>query len=373
VTLRVVHVIKSLGLGGAERLLVDGAAVAPSLGMRHEVVSFLPWKDALLEDLRAVGAEVTVLPRSNNVGILAAADVLARHLRTRRADVVHGHLPIACVVSRLAARLAGIPCVTTGHNVFERYHPATRALELVTWPLQQAVVACSAEVKASMDRWVPSSSSRRPPVFVVPNGIAPARFVVDVEVGRAARRGAGIDEDAFVVGTVAVHRTQKSLDRWLRVADRVRAKVPGARFLLVGDGPLRASLEQQARDMGLGDAVVFPGLQRDPAPWLAAMDVWLSTSTFEGMPLALLEALAARRAVVATAVGGVPEVIDDGRQGRLLPPGDEDGLVAAVCALADDADSRRRLGDAGAALVDDRFGMERMQRALRDVYGVACR
>jgi glycosyltransferase involved in cell wall biosynthesis len=372
VSLRVVHVIKSLGLGGAERLLVDGAAIAPSLGMRHEVVSFLPWKDALIGDLRAAGADVTVLPRSNNAAIVAAADVLARHLRQRRADVVHGHLPIACVVARVAARLAGIPCVTTGHNVLERYHPATRALEIATWPLQRAVVACSAEVKASMDRWVPSSS-RRPPVFVVPNGIAQARFVVDADVGRATRRGVGIDDDAIVVGTVAVHRTQKSLDRWLRVAARVRAQIPRARFLLVGDGPLRASLEQQARDMDLGDAVVFPGLQREPAPWLAAMDVWLSTSTFEGLPLALLEALAARRAVVATAVGGVPEVIEDGQHGRLLPPDDEDGLVAAVVALADDRETRRRLGHAGAVLVEERFGMERMQRALRDVYGVACR
>ena len=166
-----------------------------------------------------------------------------------------------------------------------------------------------------------------------------------------------------------MHRAQKSLDRWLRVAVRVREAIPGARFVVVGDGPLRAQLEQQAHALGLGDAVVFPGLQRDPAPWLAAMDVWLSTSTFEGLPLALLEAMAARRPVVATAVGGVPEVIVDAENGRLLHADDEEGLARAVVDLADArAPRRQRMIEAAVRTVDERYGIERMQRALLDVY-----
>jgi glycosyltransferase involved in cell wall biosynthesis len=367
-TLRVVHVIKSLGLGGAERLLVDGAVVAPRLGMRHEVVSFLPHKTALVEDLRVAGAPVTILPRKTSAQVVASAGALARHLRVVRAEVVHAHLPVACVVARIAARLAGVPCVTTEHNVLERYHPVTRALALSTWSLQRAVVACSAEVKASVERFVPAGPAATP-VVVVPNGIAPARFVVPPDAARAIRASCAIAEDAFVVGTVAVHRAQKSLDRWLRVAAAVRKELPGARFLVVGDGPLRASLQEQAQSLGIGDAVVFAGLQRDPAPWLAAMDVWLSTSTFEGLPLALLEALAARRPVVATAVGGVPEVVVDGDNGRLLRADDEAGLARAVLQFArlSPAD-RKRLTDAGARVVDERFGIERMQRALLDVY-----
>jgi glycosyltransferase involved in cell wall biosynthesis len=368
VTLRVVHVIKSLGLGGAERLLVDGAAIAPRLGMRHEVVSFLPHKTVLVDDLRAVGAQVAVLPRTSSAAIVASVADLARHLRVVRADVVHAHLPIACVVARLACRLAGIPCVTTEHNVLERYHPVTRALALSTWPLQRAVVACSAEVKASIARFVPVSRGA-PRVVVVPNGIAAGRFVVAAGDVRAIRVACGIPGDAFVVGTVAVHRVQKSLDRWLRVAAAVRRAVPQARFLLVGDGPLRGTLQEQARTLGIADAVVFPGLQRDPAPWLAAMDVWLSTSTFEGLPLALLEAMAARCPVVATAVGGVPEVVVDGEHGRLLRADDEEGLARAVVDLARAPRAHReRMVDAGARVVEERFGIERMQRSLLDVY-----
>jgi glycosyltransferase involved in cell wall biosynthesis len=371
VTLRVVHVIKSLGLGGAERLLVDGAAVAPQLGMRHDVVSFLPWKTALVAELRAAGAGVTILPRHSSAAIVASAATLARHLRVVRADIVHAHLPVACVVARLACQLAGVPCVTTEHNVLERYHPATRALALSTWPLQRAVVACSAEVKASIERFVPPGRPA-PPVVVVANGIAPARFVVGNDAARTIRASCGISDDAFVVGTVAVHRAQKSLDRWLRVAAAVRASLPQARFVVVGDGPLRAALQQQAQALGLGDVVVFPGLQRDPAPWLAAMDVWLSTSTFEGLPLALLEAMAARRPVVATAVGGVPEVVVDGDNGRLLRVDDEVGLAQAVIDLARAPHAaRRRMTENAAGVVDERFGIERMQRALLAVYRTA--
>lgn len=365
-TLRVVHVIKSLGLGGAERLLVDGARVAPSVGMRHEVVSFLPWKDALIPALEEVGAPVTVIPRRSSAAILASSGALARHLRRSGADVVHAHLPIACTVARLASRLAGVPCVTTEHNVIERYHPMTRALALATWPLQRAVVACSDEVKASIERHMPHG----PPVTVVKNGIAPERFVVHADAAGGVRAAQGIAGDAFVVGTVAVHRTQKALDVWLRVAAAVHREIPSARFLVVGDGPLRAALERQTAELGLLDVVHFPGLQKDPVPWLAAMDVWLSTSVFEGLPLALLEAMAARRAVVATAVGGVPEVIRDGENGRLLRAHDEAGLVDAVLGLARaPATTREKLGEAAAATVASRFGVERMQRELLDVYG----
>jgi glycosyltransferase involved in cell wall biosynthesis len=371
-TLRVLQVIKSLGLGGAERLLLDGAVVAPSLGMQHEVVSFLPWKDALVGDLRAAGVPVHLIPRTTSLTIAASTTELARLIRIRRIDIVHAHLPVACAVARLACRLAGVPCVTTEHNVLERYHPVTRALALSTWPLQQAVVACSAEVGHSIARHLPASSTN-PPVIVVQNGIAAKRFRVESGVATRVRAELGFAEDAFVVGTVAVHRAQKSLDRWLRVAARIIARVPRSRFVLVGDGPLRPALQEQARAQGLASVVAFPGLQRDPAPWLAAMNLWLSTSTFEGLPLALLEAMAARRPVVATAVGGVSEVLTDGVHGRLCRADDEDGLVAAVVDLAGDEEQRARLAGAAADHVEARFGIEAMQRSLLDVYRACSR
>jgi L-malate glycosyltransferase len=365
--MKVLHVIKSLGLGGAERLLVDGAKVGPSLGLRHEVVSFLPWKDALIPALRAAGAPVTVLKASSTWGVLARADALARHLAVSRPNVVHAHLPIASVVARLACRRAGVPCVSTEHNVLERYHPATRLLTLSTWALQDQVVACSDEVAASIARHVPASP-HNPLVTVVHNGVALERFVVGAEVRADVRARLGVGDDDALVGTVCVHRTQKALERWLRVAQAVWRRRPSTRFVLVGDGPERERLETLARELGLQGVVRFVGLQADPVPWLAAMDIWLSTSDFEGLPLALLEAMAAERAVVATAVGGVSEVVRDGVTGALVLRTDEPGLRDAVVAFIDDRSRAHRCGVAARVAVEERFGIRTMQRRLLRIY-----
>ncbi len=374
-SIKVLQVIKSLGLGGAERLLVDAARIGPKLGMRHEVVSFLPHKTALVSALQAAGAPVTILSATSSWAVLTMADRLARHLRVTRPDVVHAHLPIASIVARLACRATGIPLVSTEHNVLERYHPATRLLTLSTWNLQSHVVACSDEVEASIARHVPRRGA--PPVTTVKNGIDVERFVpsADDRARVRAEFGVGTDDDgaddadgAVVVGTVAVFRTQKALGLWLRVARAVHSARPKTRFVVVGVGGERARLEALCTELGLSQVVHLPGLLQDPLPSLSAMDIWLSTSTFEGLPLALLEAMAMERAVVCTAVGGVAEVVADKFNGRLLTSGDEEGLTGAVIALVDDADARRRLGITARAVVERRFGIEAMQRHLRDIY-----
>ena len=253
----------------------------------------------------------------------------------------------------------------TEHSVLERYHPSTRLLTLSTWSIQGHVVARSDEVAASIVRHAPSS---RVPVTVVRNGVDVDRFVVDGQQRHKLRARLGIALTAPVVGTVAVLRTQEALDRWLRVAQAVVARVPAARFVTVGDGPMRSELEALSSSLELFDLVSFVGVQSDPVPWLAAMDMWLSTSAFEGLPLALLEALAAERAVVATAVGGVPEVVVDHENGRLLKADEEAGLVDVVCAFCVDRDGARRAGVAGRAVAEKQFGIRQMQERLLGVY-----
>lgn len=365
--MKVLHVIKSLGLGGAERLLVDGARVGPAVGLRHEVVSFLPWKDALIPDLQQAGATVTVLPASSSPALLLQIDRLARYLRLARPDVVHAHLPVACAVARMAAWQVGIPCVVTEHNVLERYHPLTRALTLSTWPLQAAAVACSDEVAASIARHIPQRLAS-PPVVVVRNGIPVERYAVDERGRQEVRRRLGLSSSSLLVGTVAVQRTQKALGRWLEIARQVADALPNVAFVLVGDGPERGRLEERTENLGLRDRVYFAGLQSNPVPWLSAMDVFLSTSIFEGLPLALLEAMANGRPVVATAVGGVPEVVTNELSGRLLQKEDTHGLRDAVLDYLGDAELRLRTGNAARKVVEDRFSVERMHRDLRELY-----
>ncbi|MCW8138158.1 MAG: glycosyltransferase [Planctomycetota bacterium] len=362
--IRVFHLIKSLGRGGAEQLLVETLRRADRSRFELGYGYFLPWKDALVSDLERLGAEVRCFDARGPGGMLASVPRVASHLRRWRADVVHCHLPLAGVVGRLAAAAARVPVVYTEHNLQERYHPLTRWSNRLTWRLQRRGIAVSGEVARSAR----AHMSAKVPVQVVLNGIPVERFQPDSEGRAAVRRELGFPADAPVVGTVAVFRTQKRLDLWLRAARQVYTGRPSTRFLLVGDGPERETTEALAHELGLRDVVRFAGLQTDVLPYLSAMDLFLMSSDFEGLPLALLEAMASGLPVVATRVGGVPEVISDGVHGLLASPGDEQALASAVEQLLADPERRTCLTSAARALVEERFGTSRMVGELESIY-----
>lgn len=362
---RVFHLIKGLGRGGAECLLPQ--TIRWGERYRYSVGYFLPSKDALVAELDSLGVPVTCFEARSNTALLLRVGAVARWLHRGRADLLHIHLPLAGVVGRLAARQRGVPVVYTEHNLQDRYHPWTRLANQWTWNLQRQVVAVSREVADSIE----SHLGTAVPVQVVHNGIEVGPLPRPSRMGSPVRHALAIPDDAPVVGTVAVFRDQKRLDLWLEAAARLHgdpAPEHPAHFLLVGDGPLRASLEDRVRNLGLGGRVHLPGLQEDVRPYLAAMDVFLMSSRYEGLPLALLEAQAAGLPVVATAVGGVPEVIRDGRTGILVPFGEVGALVAALERLLGDPGFRRAMGDRGRRRVESEFSVHRMVRELEAIY-----
>jgi len=361
---KIFHLIKGLGKGGAETLLVDGLAVADRRRFHYRYGYFLPWKDALVPRLTELGADVVPFRRRHLAGMLLSVPAVVSELRRSRVDLLHSHLPLSGVIGRLAGRLAGVPVVYTEHNVLERYHPATRALHLATWSLQSRVTAVSAEVLRSIRRLAPDEV----PAELVLNGIPSERFRADPERGRQQRRELGIPPGAPVVGAVTVFRPQKRLDLWLDAAVRIRHRFPEARFLLVGHGPLAERIDVQARESGLGEALVRPGLQDDVRSWIDAMDVFLMSSDFEGLPLALLEAMAMERPVVATTVGGIPEVVDSGRHGVLVPPGRPDRLAEEVVGLLADPGRARRLAVSACRRVEADFSIGVMVRRFESIY-----
>ena len=163
-----------------------------------------------------------------------------------------------------------------------------------------------------------------------------------------------------MIGTVGRLNEVKRQDLLLRAFATVRPRVPSARLLLVGDGPRRAELETLAAEIGVSDAVRFAGYQARPERCLKVMDVFALTSRMEGLPLAILEAWAAGLPVVASAVGGVPDLIDDGRNGLLFPSGDEPRLTLLLGELLADPARRHALGEAGRGEVMERYDLERM-------------
>jgi len=359
---KVYQLIKGLGRGGAERLLPQ-VIRSRADGCEHAVGYFLPWKDALVGDLEGIGVPVRAFPARSPAGMLVQVPAVAHWLRRGGADLLHCHLPLAGIAGRLAGRLARVPVVYTEHNLQERYHPWTRRANLATWCLQAAVVAVSEDVAASIGR----HADPRVPVRVVRNGIEPPRPPDPMAVARV-RAACGAADGVPLVGTVAVLRAQKRLDIWLDAAGAILAAVPESRFVLVGDGPLRGDLEAQAAAGRTTGRVHFAGLQEDVVPWLGAMDLYLMSSEFEGLPLALLEAMCAGVPVVATRVGGVGEVVEDGESGRLVGFGDPAALARAAVGLLADPDLRERLAGRGRCVVAERFGVARMAGELGALY-----
>lgn len=361
---KVLWLIKGLGLGGAEKLLVLAAPYLDRSRFEYEVLFLLPWKTALVPELERAGIPVICLNHRHPFD-LRVVPRIARLLRERRVDILHAHLPYSGVVGRVAARLAGTPAVIyTEHNVQQRYHLLTRLINQATLRLCDVTVAVSAEVRASLLR---SPLVGRRTVLTILNG-------VDVEGLRRAAAADGVREefgilpDRLVVCVVNVFRPQKRLDLWVRAARLIADAEPRATFLVVGDGPIRPQVRDLAGRLGLDGRIAFPGLRHDAARLMAVFDVFMLSSVYEGLPVAVLEAMALGRPVVATRVGGLPGVIQDGRHGFLVPPGDPGALAERVVELLRRPELRQAFGEASAARVRQHFSIERMVRETEHLY-----
>lgn len=343
-------------------LLAEGPARSDPGEFEYAFGYFVPWKDALVQSVGRTGP-VTCFDAASAPRLMLRIPAVVRAIREARADVVHCHLPLASVAGRIAGALSGIPVVSTEHNVLERYHPATRMATRATWRLQAHVIAVSGEVETSIRRSVGSAV----PVTVIRNGVAVERFL-PAEDRAGARVALGLPADAPVVGTIAVFRTQKRLDLWLEAARRIAALRPDVRFLLVGDGPLRPEVERTLDALGLRDRVTLPGLVEDVRPFLRAMDVYLVSSDFEGLPVALLEAMATGVVPVSTAVGGIPEVVSEAT-GFVVPRGDALALSQAVlAALGAPAEERGERSRRARERITSELGVEPMMRRTEAVY-----
>ncbi len=360
---RVFHLIKSLGRGGAEVLLVEGLRQADRNSFTYGYGYFLPWKDAMVTSLRDFGGEVVCFDCNHFGTMMLSLPKVVKFLKHWRADLIHCHLPLAGIVGRLAAYSCGIPVIYTEHNVLARLHPLTRRANLLTWKLQDWVIAVSQEVNDSIE----SYAGKSVPVSVVRNGIPLDTFTTSEEDRAVVRARWGIPETAPVVGTVAVFRPQKDLQNWLKAAQLVKSRYPGVHFLLVGDGPLMSAVKSCADRLGLAD-VHFAGLQQNVSPYYSAMDVYFSSSVFEGLPLAVLEAMATKLPVVATRVGGVPEVVLESKTGFLVDPNHPEESAAKICELLPNERMRREFGSAGRAVIEQQFSMKRMMDQIEQIY-----
>jgi glycosyltransferase involved in cell wall biosynthesis len=357
----VLILIKGLGRGGAEQLLASGVPYLDRERYRYQFAYLLPWKDSLVAELAGAGLPVHCLDGARGAGWVGRLRSLVRR---EGIELVHAHSPVAAAGARVAAgRRTRV--VYTEHNVWSRYHPATRAANLATFPRNDHVFAVSDEVRASVRYPGPLRLLPMPPVETLHHGLDPALaggFRAD-----GVRAELGIPEDAPLVGSIANFKAAKDHATLLRAAARVREALPRVRFVLVGQGPLEADTRRLAAELGLDGTVVFAGFRTDAARLAAAFDVFTLASTYEGLPIALIEAMALGRPAVVTRVGGTPEVVADGAQGLLVPPRDPDALAGGLLRLLGDPALRARMGEAARARALD-FDIRKAVRRVEQVY-----
>jgi glycosyltransferase involved in cell wall biosynthesis len=367
--IRVLHVIESLDPGGAERVVLEHAAHRDSTRFAMEVCCVVR-RGPLADAVEANGVPVHLLSRARKIdpgAVMRLASLVSRG----RFDVVHNHNFTALSVGVPAAVLAGARAVVrTEHNVLAGVDSHRRFLSRAAALRENAQIAVAEAVRESHVRM------RRVPAdrFVtIPNGIGDARFGEEERTGETrgdVLRELGVPESDLVCLSVGSLTSQKDHANLIRAAALVPPDI-AVTFLVAGDGPLRGDLERSVRDAGLERRVRLLGQRLDVPRLLRAADLFVLSSDWEGLPITLLEAMAARVACLATRVGGTSEVIRDGVDGFLVPPRDPGALAGAIARLARGPGSRTRAAAEGRRTYETRFTGAQMARQTEALYELA--
>lgn len=354
----VLVLVKGLGLGGAERLITEAAGLWDRRRFQYHVAYVLPWKDHLVPALTGLGIPVHLLGGGTDPD-LGAGRRLRRLIKEIGAGLVHAHLPTAGIMARL---VSPVPVVYTEHNLAHSYRWPTRFVNRLTYGRNRAVLAVSEAVAASL-RGYPG-----PPPMIIPNGVSVSDTPFDTERARAEL---GIEVGTPLVVHVGNIRPHKGHATLLAVAEHLQRIRGDVVVISIGGekttGDL-ARLQEQTRTRGLTN-LRFLGRRDDALAFMAAADVFVNPADVEGLPVAVLEAMAVGTPVVATAVGGVPSVVRHEETGLLCPPGEARGLAEAIDSLLSDRLGADLMADAAQALVRREYGLEPMVRRVEEVYG----
>jgi glycosyltransferase involved in cell wall biosynthesis len=377
--IRVIRVISRLNVGGPS--LHVTALTAGLDRSRFESTLVIgtenPGEGSMLDLAEGRGITPVLIPEMVGEAQLKGRDVKAlarlyRLMREQRPHIVHTHTAKAGFLGRVAARLARVPVIVhTYHgHVLHGYYSNTktqllRRMERGLARITDRLVAVSEQVKRDLVRYRIAGADR---IEVVPLGLDLQPFLESAHLRGEFRRERELTSTTPLIGIVGRIFPIKNHRLFLDAAAGVVAAEPGARFVVVGDGTLREAMEQHAHKLGIRYRVIFTGWRRDLAQIYADLDVLVVSSDNEGTPVSAIEAMAAARPVVATRVGGLPDLIVDGKTGRLVPPRDPAALRDAVLELLRDPSYARAIGETARAGVRERFATGRLLRDVEALY-----
>jgi glycosyltransferase involved in cell wall biosynthesis len=350
--------------GGAERVATRLAAALDRARFESSICATRPRvHEHVVAELRAAGVGIDVLPRRGKLDVLAWRRLVSI-LRRRRIDVLHAHKFGSNVWAAALGHAAGVPVVICHEHTWSYVgQPVRRFLDReLIGRRADAFVAVSPE---DARRMVEVEGVRREKIRLILNGVAD-----HTPTGADVRRELGIAPDAPVIGAVGALRPQKAYDFLFEVAADLRVEFPGLRVLVVGDWKpdWLPAHEAKIRELGLEETVTLLGRRTDVPDVLEAVDVAVLSSDFEGLPLSLMEYMAAARPIVATRVGGVPTLVEDGVHGLLVEPRDRAAMAGAITSLLRDRERASALGQNAAERRRSEFSFDAMTRDVEDLY-----
>jgi len=380
--IHVVHVIESLGPGGAERLLYTNLKHFDPERVRSTVITVYPHNTHWVEPVKELGVPVVSLDCRSTRDIPKGVSRLRAWLRANQPDLVHSHLWAANVISRIAGRMTGVPVVSSVHNPDH---------EPQAWSDGADVSLITRHAVKALDRWTAKFGSSR--MVAVSDYVRKSAgrdlhfplqsidlvynpFDVDLMKAPVKDRGEllrelGLPVESQILLNVARVSPQKGLLYAVRALPEILKQYPQVHLLSVGattDPRWTSELKREAESLGVADHFHMLGAQANVVDFLRACDIFVFPSLYEGLGIALIEAMAAGCVCVATNTGPIPEVVQDGKDGVLVPSADAEALARAICDLLGDPTRRSQLGTAAKQTAFSKFQPKEQAERLTRVY-----
>jgi len=362
--INVLHIIGSLQVGGAENQVVTLVQALNNARYTVDVCCLIDQgKQAPL--LESQGINVFALNMRLRYWPLAAFK-LYRLMKRLDIKIVHAHLYESGIWGRLVGKLAGVPVfITTEHGMTLWKKRRHVVVEGFANRFTDKMLAVSEDIR---QRRIKHQNVPPEKIITLPNAVNIERFTAAPKADQI-REQLGLDPSAPVIGTVARLVPPKRLDYLLETAAIVCQTIPKARFVIIGDGPLRQSLENQAQQLGLlPDKIQFLGSRQDIPKLLAMLDIFTLSSEREGLPVSLLEAMAASKPVVVTSVGGIPEIIEHRHNGLLVPPHNPAALAESIVGLIQNQPLREKLAAQGHQTIKAQYSVTAIAQRIIDLY-----
>jgi len=363
--MKVLQIVNSLECGGLENLVVELSKGLRDGGIKTDILC-LGTRGELAVLAEREGIAVFCFNKKEGFNPLVICQIF-NFIRKNKYDLIHTHNLAPLIYGSPAARLAGIKCINTRHGRERKF------THRYIWQMNSLVAVVSGDAEAELMKHNCMSQTE---TRVIYNGIDIDKYR-KIEDGKRLidkRKELGLGNDEKVIGIVARLAIEKDHETLLKAVAKLvqdqTSSVNGSklRLLIVGDGPLGNDLKESVKRSGLEGHVTFMGFREDIAELLQIFDIFLLSSTQEGISLTLLEAMAASIPVVATYVGGNPEVVAHGQTGLLVPAKDPQKMADAIMEILNDPDKARRMGEAGRKRVEEKFCLERMVAEYEEVY-----